>query len=442
MNAPPIPPEQLDCYEILGVNERAVYATIERCYKRLQAAFHPDSRRVGATPSTEHSQNIGAAWDTLKDTSARRRYDRDYIRIRREWDVYRIRLGAWEAEQREKARRQARAIERQRKVADEEARLEKEKLKALKERAAEATRRHAERVEAEELRLREQEKQEEIIRRRENEAQSARERLQEEKRRQGIARAKEEARIKADWERAQREKNLTKGAGVSQRAPDERDELRERWRHAKDRTTEQAHAAGRMNDAAAKERLRKQKEEIPQPNEDNHRRHAEPPQEGTQETERLARKQREADERQAKVIANAQKRQEEAAKERLRREQLHSTSLKRPASDDVEDAQDMADTKKPKVQEPMTSGLRKHMAREQARRVHTQKLQEVGGPGNEERLRDVSIDLGWKHVDYQNKACPQCHTKKSAAQFGLWECPEGGALRCRPCLAALSVFSA
>ena len=58
MNGPPNPPEQLDYYGILGVNERASYATIERCYKRLQAAYHPDSRRAGATPSTEHFQNV------------------------------------------------------------------------------------------------------------------------------------------------------------------------------------------------------------------------------------------------------------------------------------------------------------------------------------------------------------------------------------------------
>jgi len=327
-------------------------------------------------------------------------------------------------------------------VKEEKEEIERGKQKLLEEKAKEAVRRLAERVEAEGLRLRKQAKEEEEIQRRENEARGARERLQEEKRRQGIARAKQEARIKADWERAQREKNITKGAGLPQRGPDQRDGLRERWRHAKDRTIEQAREAERRNDAAAKERLRKQKEEIPRPSEDDHERPAGPTDEGTQEKERLARKQRDADERQARVIADAQKRQAEAAEERLRRQQHHSTSLKRPTFDDVEDAQYVTNPKKPKVEDAMTSGLRKHMAREQARRKHSERLREVGGPGNEYRLRDEIIDLGWNHVDYQNKACPQCHTKKSAAQFGLWECPEGGALRCRPCLAALSTFSA
>ena len=312
----------------------------------------------------------------------------------------------------------------------------------MKEKAAEATRRHAERVEAEELRLREQEKQEEIIRRREEEARSARERLQEEERRQGIARAKQEARIKADWERAQKRRDLAKDHTESQDTSDEDRPLRTLWREKEKRTREQAQKAEAVNEKSAQERLRKQQEELPRRNEDDDAQSAEPTSNESQERQRLARKQREADERQAKVIANAQKRQEEAAKERLRREQDHPSSLKRPAHDDFEDEQDMTNPKKSKVRESMTSGLRKHMAREQARRIHAQRLQDVGGPGNEDRLRDEIIDLGWKHVEYQNEPCPQCHAKRSAAQFGLWKCPEGGALRCRPCLAALSTFSA
>jgi hypothetical protein len=80
------------------------------------------------------------------------------------------------------------------------------------------------------------------------------------------------------------------------------------------------------------------------------------------------------------------------------------------------------------------------MAREQARRRHNQRLDEVGGPGNEHRLKDEIIDLEWEHMAYQDNACPQCYTKRSAALFGLWGCPEGRALRCRACLLALSTF--
>ncbi|KAI4618139.1 uncharacterized protein J4E87_008149 [Alternaria ethzedia] len=434
MNGPPNPPEQLDYYEILGVNERASYATIERCHKRLQASYHPDSRRVGAAPSTEHFQNAGIAWDTLESDGKRARYDKSYPNIRKQWDVYRINLAKWNDEQREIAQRHARAAARQQKVREENMTIEKEKQRVLEEKAKEATRRRAREANHRNW-------MEEGIRQREREAQYAKERLQEEHRQQELARAEEETRIKADWVKAQKERNVAKGFGSSPRASDEKDELRERWRLAEDRTKEQARKAGRMNDAAANERLRKQ-QEIPRPNEDEHGQSTRSAHNESLERERLAKKQRDADERQAKVFADAQKRHAEAAEERLRRQENDSKSLKRPTTDDVE--QNMANAKTSKVETATapSSRLRKLMALEQARRKHSERLREVGGPGNEEKLRDESIELGWKHVEYQNEPCPQCYTKKSAAQFGLWECPDGGALRCRPCLAALSVFSA
>ncbi|KAI4711629.1 hypothetical protein J4E89_003070 [Alternaria sp. Ai002NY15] len=441
MNGPPNPPEQLDYYEILGVNERASYATIQRCHKQLQALYHPDSGRVGATPNTEHFQNIEVAWHTLEDTSERRKYDRDYARIRREWDVYKINLANWNDEQRENEQRQTRAAARRKKLVEEKMEIERVKQKVLEEKAKEAARRQAELMGARKALQAKAAEMKEQIQQREREAQRARERLQEESRRQGIARAEEEARIKTDWEKAQKQRKMTE-KGSSQDTSNEDGALRELWREKQERTREQAKRAEAANEEAAQERLRKQQENLHQTSEDDHDRSAEPASTESQERERLANKQRAANEREAKVMADAQKRQSEAAEERLRRQEIDATSLKRPPADDVEDEQDMTNPKKPKVRESLTPGLRKHMAREQARRFHAQKLQEVGGPGNEERLRDVSIDLGWKHVDYQNEACPQCHTKKSAAQFGLWECPEGGALRCRPCLAALSTFSA
>ncbi|KAI4942540.1 hypothetical protein J4E91_009933 [Alternaria rosae] len=257
MNGPPNPPEQHDYYEILGVNERASHATIERCYKRLRHAYHPDSRRVGATPSTEHFQSIGVAWDTLKNTGQRRRYDRDHARIRREWDIYRIGMGAWESEQREKARRQARALERERKTAEEEVNLEKERLRVLEEKAAEAARRHSERAKAEEARRQEQAQRDEEVRRREEEALRVRERLQEERRRQRLARAEEEKRIKADWERAQRERELAKDHCASRGTADEGGALRTLWREKQERTHGQAKKAEAAYKEAAQEHLRK-----------------------------------------------------------------------------------------------------------------------------------------------------------------------------------------
>ncbi|KAH6872190.1 hypothetical protein BKA58DRAFT_400454 [Alternaria rosae] len=270
MNGPPNPQEQLDYYEILRVNERASRATIERCYKRLQHAYHPDSRRVGATPSTEHFQSIGVAWDTLKNTGQRRRYDRDHARIRREWDIYRIRMGAWESKQREKARRQAKPLERERKIAEEEVTLEKERLRVSEEKAAEAARRHSERVKAEEARRQEQAQQDEEVRRREEALRvHERERLQEERRRQRLARAEEEKRIKADWERAQRERGLAKDHCASRGTADEDGALRTLWREKQERTHEQAKRAEAAYKEAAQERLRKQQEELPRPNEDD-----------------------------------------------------------------------------------------------------------------------------------------------------------------------------
>jgi hypothetical protein len=230
-------------------------------------------------------------------------------------------------------------------------------------------RKQAESIKVEKARRAEQTAREEI-KQREEEVSRLQERLQEEPRQQELARVKEEqARIRADWERAQKR---------------------------------------------------------------------------SQEEERIARKQREADERQTNVFAIAQERQREAAEERLRRQRLDFESSKRAAPDDIEEAQDLTNAKKAKFDRTLTPSLRlrKAMALEQARRKHSERLREVGGPGNEYRLRDESIDLGWKHVHYQHKPCPQCYTKKSAAQFGLWECPEEGALRCRPCLAALSTFGA
>ncbi|KAI4922871.1 hypothetical protein J4E90_001306 [Alternaria incomplexa] len=441
MDGPPKLPDILDYYDVLGVNERASYATIERCFKRLQQSHHPDSRRAGAHPSTVIFQNVGIAWDTLESDGKRAKYDKSYPRIRNQWAVYRTNLAKWNADQREIEQQHARAAARRKKVDEEKMEIERGKQKVLVEKAKEATRHQMERMETEKALLAKEAKAKEQIRQREQEAIRARERLQEESRRQEIARAEEEARIKTDWEKAQKQRKMTE-KGSPQDTSNEDGALRELWREKQERTREQAKRAEATNEEAAQERLRKQQENLHQTSEDDHDRSAEPTSTESQERERLANKQRAANEREAKVMADAQKRQSEAAEERLRRQEIDATSLKRPPADDVEDEQDMTNPKKPKVRESMTPGLRKHMAREQARRIHAQRLQEVGGPGNEERLRDVSIDLGWKHVDYQNRACPQCHTKRSAAQYGLWQCPEGGALRCRPCLAALSTFSA
>jgi preprotein translocase subunit Sec63 len=58
MKGPPKPPDLLDCYEVLGLNEHASSLDIEKAYKRCRLAYHPDSKRAGAQPSTELFQNV------------------------------------------------------------------------------------------------------------------------------------------------------------------------------------------------------------------------------------------------------------------------------------------------------------------------------------------------------------------------------------------------
>jgi hypothetical protein len=62
-------------------------------------------------------------------------------------------MRVWEAEERDKSRRQARALERQRRIAEEEASLEDERINILSEKAAEAKRQQNKRAEAEEAHL-------------------------------------------------------------------------------------------------------------------------------------------------------------------------------------------------------------------------------------------------------------------------------------------------
>ncbi|KAI4647635.1 uncharacterized protein J4E78_008951 [Alternaria triticimaculans] len=312
MDGPPKPPGRLDYYELLGVHESASSAEVDAAYKRLRLIHHPDSKFADAKPSTELFQNIGIAWKALKSSKERARYDKDHHKIRGAWNVYRVRLGAWEATERENKRGQARVQERQRKILEEEAELEREKARKIQEKAVEAALLRSERIKADKLRQEEVKRREEGVRR-------VQEQLQEERRRQGLARAKEEARVKADWEKAQKRRDSAKDHGEPQ-------------------------------------------DELPRPSEIDDEQSPEPNQEGSQKHERLARKQREADERQAKVFADAQKRNAEAAEERLRRQQELSMSLKRPVPGDREDAQDETAPKKPKLEESMTSGLRKHMA--------------------------------------------------------------------------------
>ena len=63
MKGPPKPPDLLDCYEVLGLNEQASSSDIEKAYRRCRLVYHPDSKLAGAQPSTELFQNVST--DTL-----------------------------------------------------------------------------------------------------------------------------------------------------------------------------------------------------------------------------------------------------------------------------------------------------------------------------------------------------------------------------------------
>lgn len=57
-------------YEVLGVARNAELDTIQRAYRRMAQAFHPDK---GGT--AEIFQRINAAWSILSDAERRRQYD-------------------------------------------------------------------------------------------------------------------------------------------------------------------------------------------------------------------------------------------------------------------------------------------------------------------------------------------------------------------------------
>ena len=62
-----------DFYEILGVPRNASQDDIQRAYRRLARAYHPD---VNKDPSAEERfKDVSEAYDVLSDPQTRRRYD-------------------------------------------------------------------------------------------------------------------------------------------------------------------------------------------------------------------------------------------------------------------------------------------------------------------------------------------------------------------------------
>jgi hypothetical protein len=207
-------------------------------------------------------------------------------------------------------------------------------------------------------------------------------------------------------------------------SPNEQERLRSRWQEAQERTREQSKRAEEANRKAAEERLRKAQQNPG---------HEEQSDELAQaENERLAAKQRAAEERECKVLDEARARQTRAAEATLRNQ--NTPSSKRKPSTPSDDDDD------PKREAPQpTYRLKKLLAREWSRRKHDERLTAVGGIGFEHLLRDELIDLRWEHVDRLGQ-CDFCYLKKGSKVYGMWRCPDGGAMACRACLNGLSTY--
>jgi hypothetical protein len=181
-----------------------------------------------------------------------------------------------------------------------------------------------------------------------------------------------------------------------------------------------------------------------------------------EQAERLRRevKQRQADERSYQAAAAARARQEAAAQDRLReqQEQLHAQAyrmrgqqqtdantkeplapLNRKRPFDTSSNQSEQHERASKVPKVSTDdrGLRLHMARIHARKKHQDKLEALGGPGHEQELMGVYIELDWVKTEADGK----CHFCRRNIQIEMFVCPEGGARACTPCKMKYSYYT-
>ena len=61
-------------YEILGVNNEASDTEIRKAYRVLSLKYHPDKNSI--EEATIKFQEINEAYETLRDTDLRKKYDR------------------------------------------------------------------------------------------------------------------------------------------------------------------------------------------------------------------------------------------------------------------------------------------------------------------------------------------------------------------------------
>jgi hypothetical protein len=115
-----------------------------------------------------------------------------------------------------------------------------------------------------------------------------------------------------------------------------------------------------------------------------------------------------------------------------------NTALKRPNVDEDDPAAAQHEPKRPRYE--VSRSHKKALAPEWAKKKQVERLIEVGGNGKEHILRGEIIDLDWEHIDGAG-TCEKCYTKKNTILAGMWKCPDGGLLVCRPFLNRLSTYT-
>ncbi|KAJ4373226.1 hypothetical protein N0V83_003519 [Neocucurbitaria cava] len=300
MNNAPTPPDVLNFYAILGLNQCAPRDRIETAYTSAKRKYHPQSQLIGAEPNEEKFKEAGLAYDTLSNPRLRAKYDLNYHNVRALWNAHNVKLQNWIRQKQQDEERRARL----------EAQRHKRAANEVRKKEAEAGSRRAAQAEAE------------IRKKREEEARLRR-KVEQEQADAQRARARHEKRL--------RETMTSNGNAFRDGA---NQSLRERWQAAQERTRQRAKAAEEANNQAARERLRKQQED--DENQQNERTNppAEDPGDETEDTERarqkgFAERQRAADQREQRVFEEDRQRRAAAAEERLHG---HERSLKRPAS--------------------------------------------------------------------------------------------------------------
>jgi curved DNA-binding protein len=71
----------IDCYEVLQVNDNAEPETINRVYRLLAQRYHPDNQETG---NESRFREITEAYQVLSDPEKRAKYDITYQQRRKE----------------------------------------------------------------------------------------------------------------------------------------------------------------------------------------------------------------------------------------------------------------------------------------------------------------------------------------------------------------------